>query len=166
MSKFIKTAAIGIAASTMIVAVPASASIFEYQMTNGDLLTINTDTQTGTWVGDSIDTTFTSPDFADFTGGANPSFTTDLASLDGTRIIRGQTVTDNDSTHQQKLIFNGSSVNLWSHWGDPITGGDYVRSISEFAEVPAPGMLGLLGLALVALGFGRRRRKKAAAAAA
>ena len=167
MAKFFKTAAIGIAAASMMAAAPASATIFEYQFTNGDVLTIDTEAQSGTWSGNSIDATFTSPDFANFQGGENPSFMAQLTSLDGTRIINGVSTTDNDTTHQQKLIFNGSDrVNLWSHWGDPITGGDYVRRVASYSvtDVPAPGMLGLFGLALAALGLGWRRRKAAAAA--
>lgn len=166
MAKFYKAAAIAIAATTMAAAAPASATIFEYEFTNGDVLTIDTDTASGTWVGDKIDASFTSPDLAGFEGGETPSFMAILSSLDGTRIINGVATTDNDTTHMQKLVFNGTdNVNLWSHWGDPITGGDYVRTISNFsvAEVPAPGMLGLFGLALAALGLGWRRRKTAAA---
>lgn len=166
MTKFYKTAAIGLVAASMAVAAPASATIFEYEFTNGDVLTIDTDTQSGTWIGNRIDASFTSPDLAGFQGGETPNFMAILTSLDGTRIINGVATTDNDTTHAQKLVFNGTDrVNLWSHWGDPITGGDYVKTISNFsvADVPAPGMLGLFGLALAALGLGWRRRKTAAA---
>ncbi len=161
-----------IAAGTMTIAAPASATIFEYGFNNGDVLTINTETQSATWVGATIDTSMTSPDFANFTGGANPNFMATLTSLDGTRIINGVTYTDNplyiDTTHPQKLIGTGNSVfNLWAWWGDPIKGGDYKRGISSYSatEVPAPGMLGLFGLGLAALGFRTARRRKATAAA-
>ena len=62
---------------------------------------------------------------------------------------------------------SSGAINLWSWWGDPVIAGDYVRRIDDYSvvDVPAPGMLGLFGLALVALGFGRRRRMKAKAAA-
>jgi len=155
-----------LAAATM--ATPAAATIFEYEMTNGDNLVINTDTGTATWTGDNIDVTMTSDDFANFQGGPNPSFTATLSSLDGTRLINGVEYTDNplniDTTHPQKLLGWGDRFNLWAWWGDPIRGGDYIKSIGGYTatEVPAPGMLGLFGLALVALGF-RRRRKLAAA---
>lgn len=165
MAKFFKTAAIGLAAASMVAAAPASATIFEYDMTNGDVLTIDTDTGTGTWVGSKIDAQFTG-DFSTFQGGENPSFMALLTSLDGTRTIGGVDYTDNPGSHPQKIKFmTDGRVNLWSHWGDPIRGGDYVKAIGGFSvvDVPAPGMLGLFGLALAALGLGWRRRKTAAA---
>ncbi len=159
--------AVALALAAVTSAAPASATIFEYQMNNGDILTIDTETQSGSWTGTNIDTTFTSPDFAHFLGGQNPSFTAVLTSLDGTRLIGGQSYTGNpkniDTTHPQKLIASGNKFNLWAWWGDPIKGGDYIKSIGGYTatEVPAPGMLALFGLALFALGFGRRRKVKA-----
>jgi hypothetical protein len=169
MAKFFKTAAIGLAAASMAAAAPASATIFEYTFNDGDVLTIDSDTGTGSWVGDDINATFTSDDFANFEGGANPSFMTTLTSIDGTRIINGQTVgLQSNPSHPEKLKtkHNGSKWNLWALWGDPVVGGDYVRKITGYSEteVPAPGMLGLFGLALAALGLGWRRRKANAAA--
>ncbi|GAA4049861.1 hypothetical protein GCM10022213_22260 [Parerythrobacter jejuensis] len=170
MIKNLKTkAATAVALGTLAMAAPANATIFEYDMTNGDLLTIDTDKSTATWKGKNIDTVMTSPDFAKFTGGANPRFTAVLTSLDGTRTIRGKTYTDNpkniNTTHPQKLIGQGSRFNLWAWWGDPIKGGDYIKHIGGYTatEVPAPGMLGLFGLALAALGFRRRRSRMATA---
>ena len=170
MAKWTKTAAIALAASTMAVAAPASATIFEYTMNDGDILTIDTDNGTGSWVGDDIDTQFTG-DFSGFLGGATPSFMFTLTTLTGTREIGGQTYTptnqNGNRTHPYMLKTKngGTKVNLWSWWGDPVVAGDYVRKISDYrvVDVPAPGVVGLFGLALVALGFGRRRRRKAAA---
>jgi len=165
MRKIMKLVLTAAMASGLLAAAPASAAIFEYEMTNGDILTINSDTSTATWKGDSIDATMTSNDFANFTGGERPRFTATLTSLDGTRLINGRRVTDNprdiDTTHPQKLIGMGRKFNLWAWWGDPISGGDYVRKIRSYSvtQVPAPGMAALFALALVMIGFGRRRRK-------
>jgi len=152
-------------------AAPASATIFEYEMTDGDIVTINTEAGTGSWKGSDIDTEFTG-DFSGFTGGRNPSFMFTLATLTGTREIGGQIYTPTNQnggrTHpfMLKSKNNGTKLNLWSWWGDPVVAGDYVRKIAGFrvVDVPAPGMLGLFSLALIALGFGRRRRTKFAAA--
>jgi hypothetical protein len=171
MAKWQTKAVVALAAASM--AVPASASIFEYEMTNGDVLTINTDTQSGTWSGDKVNATFTSKDFADFQGGANPSFSFTLASMDGTRIVRGQeyasTTRNGNRFHPQMIkTTNNGRVNLWSWWGNPVVAGDWVQKIAKFTDitpgtdVPAPGMLGLFGLALAALGLRSRRRKQAA----
>nr|WP_298931172.1 PEP-CTERM sorting domain-containing protein [uncultured Erythrobacter sp.] len=173
MRKLHKTAAIALAASTMTVATPASAAIFEYVMSDGDILTIDTETQTGTWTGDDMDVTFTSPDFANFQGGDSPSFSYTLTDMTGTRTIRGTDYTptreNGDRFHpwMMKTTSDGR-INLWSWWGDPVVAGDYVRGIADYrvVDVPAPGIVGLLALALAALGFGRRRRKIKGAAAA
>ena len=164
--------AAGLAAAAA--ATPASADIFEYTMSNGDVLTINTETASATMVGANINATMTSSDFATFQGGEAPQFSFILDSLDGTRLIRGQQVTDNElninTTHPQKLISYGGSrgrVNLWAWWGDPIIGGDYITYITSYtAQVPAPGALGLMVLGLGGVAFSRRRKKQAKRAAA
>lgn len=173
MKTITKTAAIALAASTMAVATPASAAIFEYEMTNGDILTINNETGTGTWKGAKIDVTFEGSDLKNFQGGAKPTFKGTLTNLTGLRNING---TDFTPTRQNGNRFHpwmlktmgDGNINLWSWWGNPVIAGDYVKKVGDFrtVDVPAPGMLGLFGLALVALGLGRRRRIKAAAAAA
>ncbi len=167
MNKVMKPAAIALAASTMAVATPASAEIFEYTLSNGHVLTINTDTQTGSYRGDQVNAAFESPDFANFEGGERPSFMATLTSITGTRILNGETVNvSSDPRHPEMLKTknDGTRWNLWANWGDPIVAGDFVSKTVSYAEVPAPGMLGLFGLALIALGFGRRRRSKVTAA--
>ena len=169
MANWTKKAAIAVAASSMIVAAPASATIFEYTMNDGDVLTIDTANGTGSWKGDDIDTVFTG-DFSNFQGGASPSFMFTLSTLTGQREINVQLVDATNRNGNRTPPFmlktkGGNKVNLWSWWGDPVVGGDYIRKITHFTvkppvDVPAPGVLGLFGLALIALGFGRRRRNK------
>ncbi|MGB7374821.1 PEP-CTERM sorting domain-containing protein [Pontixanthobacter sp.] len=170
--KTLKKACIAAGLAIATVAAPASAAIFEYTMTNGDILTINTDTSSATFVGKRINATMTSAGFASFTGGATPSFNYVLDTLDGTRLIRGKRETDNplykDTTHPQVLkTMSGNRINLWAWWGDPITGGDYVKTIKSYsAQVPEPGALGLMALGLGGMAFARRRRRKQAPVAA
>jgi hypothetical protein len=174
MTKLTTKVAVAFAAASMLAAAPASATIFEYTFGNGDLLTIDTETQVGTWTGDQIDAKFTSADFATFEGGASPTSMAAIDSIGGTRVINGNVEEVSTSPrHPEKLILDGSRFNLWANWGNPIVrgGGDYVRTTNGFTQidpgtdVPAPGMLALFGMALAALGLRSRRRKQAASAA-
>lgn len=171
MAKMMKKAAIAFAATTMVAAAPASATIYEYEMTNGDILTIDTEKKSGTWKGRKIDVQFAGDDLANFPGGATPTFSHTLTSMTGTRTIWGKDFTPtriNGSRYHDWMMKSASRnrINLWSWWGDPVIAGDYVKYIAKYRviEVPAPGMLALFALALAALGVGRRRRRIAAAA--
>jgi hypothetical protein len=151
------------AAAAVTLSNPAAAALFTYNQTNGDILTIDNTNNIGALKGSNIDVTFTSADFASFTGGANPSgLTFVLATLDGTRTVRGVAYTDNPS-HTQKLIFGRNGrTNLWSYWGNPVVAGDYITYIGGYTpptEVPAPGVMGLFGIGLAGLWMSRRRRK-------
>jgi hypothetical protein len=172
-----KLFAAAVALAAVSVAMPASAAIYTYTMTNNSVLSINSTSQSATFTGSDINASMTSAAFAAFPGGALPNFTAVLISLDGTRLINGKWVTDNPlyatTTHPQKLIMDGKNVNLWAWWGNPIIGGDYLTTIKSYTfnsttggtSVPEPGMLGLLAAGLGGLALARRRRSKAAAAA-
>jgi len=172
MKTIMKTAAIAMAVTIMAAAAPASAAIFEYEMSDGDILIIDNEAGTGTWVGDDISVSFEGADLKGFQGGNNPSFSFTLSNMTGSRTIRGRdftpTTQNGNRFHPWMLKTQGNNkINLWSWWGNPVVAGDYVRGIRDFrvVDVPAPGVLGLFGLALVALGFGRRRRRIKATAA-
>jgi hypothetical protein len=154
------------AAATVAIATPASADLFTYTQTNGDILTVDTHNNRGSLVGRNINATFTG-DFSGFTGGSRPTGRFALDSVSGTRQFNGVSATPNPQ-HQQFLIFgqrgNSRRTNLWTNWGDPVIGGDYISFINSFTQspstpVPAPGMLGLFGLGLAGLGFAHGRRK-------
>ena len=164
----LKTSLKALAAVAALAAVtPASAATYTYTMTNNDVLSIDTVSKSATFKGATINASMTSAAFASFAGGAAPTFTAVLSALDGTRLINGQWVTDNPlnatTTHPQKLIMSGTSVNLWAWWGNPISGGDYVTTIKNYSAVPEPGMVGLLGASVAGLALARRRRKAVAA---
>lgn len=172
--KIVNTLAAAAAFFAVATATPASAAIYTYTMDNDSVLSINTETQSANFKGADIDSSMTSAAFATFPGGALPFFTGVLSSLDGTRLIYGNQVTDNplmaDTLHPQKLIMEGKDVNLWAWWGDPIIGGDYLTKITSYSvnttsggggtSVPEPGMLGLLAVGVVGLGLARRRHRK------
>lgn len=172
-----KLLAAAVALAAVSTAMPASAAIYTYTMTNNSVLSIDSTAQSATFAGADINASMTSAAFAAFPGGALPNFTAVLSSLDGTRLINGQQVTDNPlyatTTHPQKLIMSGDNVNLWAWWGNPIVGGDYLTKIKSYTfnsttggtSVPEPGMLGLLGAGLAGLALARRNRRRAPKAA-
>ncbi len=151
------------AMASVATATPAYADLFSYTQTNGDVLTIDTRNNSGTIIGQNISASFDG-DFSNFAGSANPTGKFLIDNLQGTRNVRGVSVQPNPQ-RQQSIIFGaGGRTNLWSSWGDPVIGGDYITYIENLVQspstsVPAPGMLGLFGLGLVGLGFARGRRK-------
>ncbi len=172
-----KLLAAAVALAAVSAAMPASAAIYTYTMTNNSVLSIDSAAQSATFTHTDLNASMTSAAFASFPGGALPVFTAVLSSLDGTRLINGSWVTDNPlnstTTHPQKLIMNGSNVNLWAWWGNPIIGGDYLTTIKSYSvnsttggtSVPEPGMLGLLAAGITGLALARRSRRKTLKAA-
>lgn len=146
---------------------PASAALFTYSTTSGTL-TIDNVSGIGTLKDAAVNATFTSPDFLGFQGGTQPATTTNLTfvltALTGTRIINGVSYTPNPQHQQVLKLYTTNAINLWSNWGNPAVGGDYVTYITGYTPpkpgtpVPAPGILGLFGLGMVGLAFGRRRK--------
>ncbi|MEM1052272.1 MAG: PEP-CTERM sorting domain-containing protein [Pseudomonadota bacterium] len=170
MRNITKGIAIAAATATMAAAAPATAAIFEYEMSDGDILTIDTDKGAGTWIGDDMNVSFEGDDLKSFQGSNNPSFSFTLTNMTGSRTINGidytPTTQNGARFHPWMLKTQGNGkINLWSWWGNPVVAGDYVRHISDYrvVDVPAPGILGLFGLALIALGLGRRRNRAKAA---
>ncbi len=158
-----------LAALAATMAMPASATVYQYSMTNGDLLSIDSTAGTGTWTGAGINTSFTSTAFTSFTGGQNPSgYMVDLNSISGYVTINGK----NESfsltpSHPPMLKLDGTTAVLWATWGTPPVGGDYVKSITGYTtssssggtNVPAPAMPLMLGLGALGLAYRGRRAK-------
>ena len=139
----------------------------------GATLSLNTATGTGSLVGNDVNINFTG-NFAGFTGGASPMGMYNIAIQPGSAITYNGNSYGLDTTgHQDMLKFMGSSINLWAEWQSascPACAilGDTVGNISSSSTsggtaVPEPGMVGLMGLGVMALAF---RRRIAAVAAA
>jgi hypothetical protein len=165
-----------LAALAAVSAAPASATFYNYTMSNGDLLTIDSAAGTGTWKGDTIDTSFSSADFKSFTGGQSlTNYMVDLNSIGGYITLNG--VNEEFSltpAHMPMLKLNGTTAILWATWGTPPVGGDYVKSVTGYTtstssggtDVPAPAMPLLLGLGAAGLAYRARRVKARQVAAA
>lgn len=188
MKKILTAAAIA-AAATLAAATPASATVYKYKQTNGDILQLNTATNSGTLIGRKINVSFKSNDIGSFTGGANPRAIFVLDDLNGYRIVNGRKYYDNPSHTQKLKITDGGRTNLWSYWGYPARYGDYITTIAQYfppansssgstggttssggstgggstggTDVPAPGMILLFGAGAAALAFRRRKAAKA-----
>jgi len=136
-------------------------------------LQVDTATGTGSLVGNDVNIDFTG-NFAGFTGGASPTSMYNISILPGSSIsYQGNNYTLDPNGHQDMLKFMGSSINLWAEWQSATCPacailGDTVGNISSSSSsggtaVPEPGMVGLMGLGVMALAF---RRRIAAAVAA
>mgnify|MGYP001116898568 CR=1 FL=1 len=90
-----------------LAATPASATVYKYKQTNGDILRLNIANNTGTLIGKKINVSFKSSDIGNFTGGAHPSGMFVLDDLSGYRIVNGKKFCENPS-HTQKLIISGN----------------------------------------------------------
>ena len=178
MARKILAAALALAGMASVT--PASAAVYNYNMSNGAVMTIDTTAMTGSMIGTGINATFSGAGLASFAGGFDlPSFMTNI-SIDptSTRTVSGVTYSPNQN-HQQMLETGAAAggtnkVNLWSYWGtqacpscqNPL--GDYVvtavSSSTGGTSVPEPDMLGVMAAGLFGLGLARRRRSAAAVA--
>jgi methyl coenzyme M reductase beta subunit len=168
------------AAAAAFAANPACASVYSYTMNNGSVMTINNTAATGTWIGTDINVSFSGSSLTAFAGGFDlPSFMGNiLIASTSTRTSNGVTYAPN--TNHQQMLETGTAaggknkVNLWSYWG-PLAApssqnllGDYVMtavsSSTGGTAVPEPGMVGLFGLGVAGLLFGRRRAQRHAPA--
>lgn len=143
----------------------------------GDLQ-VNTTTGTGTFTGDggAINIAFTG-NFAGFMGGASPMSMYNIAIDPSSSINFGghtYSLINPDASHPDMLEMEGSYIKLWAEWSAPgcascqilgdINGGISSSSggtSSGGTAVPEPGMVGLMGLGVVAMML--RRRKTAVA---
>jgi len=163
-------------AATAAAASPASAAIYNYDayINNGigtANVTVDSTAGTATYSGRNIDLTVTSDKLKSFSGATNRS--TYLASdISGTFTRYGRTYNAYQSTTPKytQIALGGNSNFLWTYgrdrWGRTFdfdgkgtlkytgsTGGS-----TGGTPVPAPGVLGLFGLGLAGLAFGRRRK--------
>lgn len=177
--------------AAMAVAAPASAAIYTYETNIGNGIgrtevTIDTVANTATFKGSNIDLVMSDDSFANWTPDLSRRGTTyKVDSMSGTFTRRGRTYDaffSSNPKHTQFRLGDKYSF-LWMYgrdrWGRVFdfdgkgkwtkytssTGGS---TTSGGTPVPAPGIMGLFGLALAAIGlgrFGRRRRRTDLAAA-
>lgn len=155
---------------------PATATVHSFSLNGGYTLTINSDTNEGSFVGgpvsNSVSVTFTSEAFSNFQGGLTPpSGKYILQTLEGKRIVDGADYYPLATAHDYQVVFDGTrGVNFWAVWrsATDTTHGDFHLVIDHYTfaepdpnvtDVPEPGLLGLLTLGVGGLLFGRRRRR-------
>lgn len=128
-------------------------------------LTVDTSAGTGSLVGNDVNVSF-SGDFSGFTGGSSPSNMYNISILPGSSVTYQGNSYSETGGHQDMLTFLGTSINLWARWQSASCPscailGDTVGNISSSStsggtSVPEPGMVGLMGLGVMALAFRRR----------
>ena len=185
-------------AGGMMMTAPASAAIYTYETNIGNgigqtQITIDTNARTATFQGNNINLVIGDSDLANWQPDLSRYGTTFKAdSMSGTFTRYGRTYNAFFSSRPKHTQFRlGDNYSfLWMYGRDQrgrifdfdgkgyrtiytsSTGGSTSSSSSSSSggtPVPAPGALGLFGLGLAALGFGRfgrRRRKKAELATA
>ena len=93
---FLATAAALAALAALASAGTANADVFKYTMENGDALSLDTATGSGTLVGSNINVSFSAPEISTFKGGLAPVMQTfTFTSLSGTQTVKGQTFVAN-----------------------------------------------------------------------
>lgn len=171
-------------AATLAAQSPAQAAIYDYNayINNGignAKVTVDSTAGTATYTGRNIDLTVTSNKLKGFTG-ANRNTTYLASDISGTFTRYGRTYNAYQSTRPKytQIALSGNSNFLWTYgrdrWGRTFdfdgkgklrytgsTGGS-----TGGTPVPAPGVLGLLGLGVAGLAFGRRRKALKAKVAA
>lgn len=183
IKKFIASA---IMFSTLAAAGPASATVYElYFLENQGTLTIDTEKAIGSWVNANLNATFSGAGLANFSANASPNggnfplapFSSDIVISADSTYTAGGIVYRPNQVHQQKLLVEGDKgFNLWSWWGTPdcpncqyigdqkgVAYGIHASpssSSSGGTDVPEPGVMGLMGLGVLGMAFGRRRRTK------
>ena len=169
-------------AAVLGLTMPAQAAIYSYAQANGETLTVDTVSGTGTLIGDARNISFSGEALKSFTGGDNPTGMFDISvdansrTNSGWVFGSGQFASGNTwapvfTGHQQKLIFQSNNrYNFWAIW-TPINGtgptlgdiyGSYSSTSTGGTPVPAPAAILLLGLGVAGLMGGRKWAKQKA----
>lgn len=182
--KMKKTVLATAAALGVIGATAASAAIYNYttNISNGigDVtVSIDTDALTATWTGANINLVMTDADFANWQPDLSTwgtTYTVDSISGTFTRYGTQYDAYWSSSPKHTQFRLGDSYSFLWMYgrdrWGRTLdfdgkgTSTTYTGSTTSTSGTPVsePGILGLFGMALGLLAFGRFRRRKVAAA--